>query len=107
MYCSAILERYAVVGVFIPCFVLRGFALDLIRGINPIRQYSEYKKSRGMSRVHDWIDWLGGYPFEVAKPEQIFEFFYRKGYQLESLTTCGRGLGCNEFVFRKLCQTEH
>ncbi len=21
---------------------------------------------------HDWIDWLGGYPFEVAKPEKIF-----------------------------------
>jgi 2-polyprenyl-6-hydroxyphenyl methylase/3-demethylubiquinone-9 3-methyltransferase len=26
---------------------------------------------RGMSLWHDMIDWLGGYPFEVAKPEAV------------------------------------
>ncbi|MGH8511739.1 MAG: hypothetical protein ACREU9_02645 [Gammaproteobacteria bacterium] len=26
----------------------------------------------GMSYWHDLIDWIGGYPFEVAKPEEIF-----------------------------------
>jgi len=29
-----------------------------------------YRLPRGMSVVHDWIDWLGGFPFEVAMPEE-------------------------------------
>jgi 2-polyprenyl-6-hydroxyphenyl methylase/3-demethylubiquinone-9 3-methyltransferase len=54
-----------------------------------------------MSKLTDWLDWLGGYPFEVAKPEQIFEFFKKEGYRLERLRTCGSGLGNNEYVFVK------
>jgi 2-polyprenyl-6-hydroxyphenyl methylase/3-demethylubiquinone-9 3-methyltransferase len=54
-----------------------------------------------MSRVHDWFDWLGGYPFEVARPEEIFAFYQARGFSLERLKTCGGGLGCNEFVLRK------
>jgi 2-polyprenyl-6-hydroxyphenyl methylase/3-demethylubiquinone-9 3-methyltransferase len=56
---------------------------------------------RGMSLWHDMIDWLGGYPFEVAKPEQVFAFFAAQGFSLERMKTCGGKMGCNEFVFRK------
>jgi 2-polyprenyl-6-hydroxyphenyl methylase/3-demethylubiquinone-9 3-methyltransferase len=56
---------------------------------------------RGMSHYHDLVDWIGGYPFEVSKPEAIFEYFTSMGYGLIKLKTCGGGLGCNEFVFRK------
>ena len=28
--------------------------------------------------MHDYIDWVGGYPFEVAKPEEIHNFFKQK-----------------------------
>lgn len=55
---------------------------------------------RGMSLWYDMFDWLGGYPFEVAKPERVFEFFRDRGYTLEMLRTCGNRMGCNEFVFR-------
>lgn len=54
---------------------------------------------RGMSLWHDMRDWIGGYPFEVAKPEQIFGFFYGLGFELVQLKTCGGRHGCNEFVF--------
>ena len=47
------------------------------------------------------IDWLGGYPFEVAKPETVFGFFRDRGFTLEELKTCGGRLGCNQFVFRR------
>jgi 2-polyprenyl-3-methyl-5-hydroxy-6-metoxy-1,4-benzoquinol methylase len=57
---------------------------------------------RGMSLWHDMIDWLGGYPFEVAKPEAVFRFFRDHGFVLEELRTCGARMGCNEFVFRRL-----
>ena len=56
---------------------------------------------RGMSLWHDMIDWLGGYPFEVAKPERVFQFFRDRGFVLEELKTCGGRMGCNEFVFRR------
>ncbi|MEW6682140.1 MAG: class I SAM-dependent methyltransferase [Nitrospirota bacterium] len=56
---------------------------------------------RGMSLWYDMIDWLGGYPFEVAKPEAIYKFVEGKGFVLEKLKTCRGRHGCNEFVFRK------
>lgn len=56
---------------------------------------------RGMSLWHDTIDWLGGYPFEVAKPEDVFCFFRDHGLVLENLKTCGGRMGCNEFLFRR------
>lgn len=55
-------------------------------------------KRRGMNRWHDMIDWVGGYPYEVAKPEEIFEFYKARGFALAKLRCGGVGLGCNEFV---------
>ncbi|MEN8130288.1 MAG: class I SAM-dependent methyltransferase [Pseudomonadota bacterium] len=60
-----------------------------------------YKKKRGMSWWHDQIDWLGGYPYETAKPQEVFDFFKRRGFSLKKLTTVGGGTGCNQFVFQK------
>jgi 2-polyprenyl-6-hydroxyphenyl methylase/3-demethylubiquinone-9 3-methyltransferase len=58
-------------------------------------------RDRGMSRWHDIVDWVGGYPYEVATPDEIFDFYHGRGFSLEKMT-CGRvGLGCNEFVFRR------
>jgi 2-polyprenyl-6-hydroxyphenyl methylase/3-demethylubiquinone-9 3-methyltransferase len=54
-----------------------------------------------MSAWCDVVDWTGGYPFEVAKPEEVFDFFKSKKFELQRLKTCAGGLGCNEFVFRK------
>jgi 2-polyprenyl-3-methyl-5-hydroxy-6-metoxy-1,4-benzoquinol methylase len=54
---------------------------------------------RGMSYWHDLVDWIGGYPFEVAKPEEVFEFCRDRGFSLQALKTSGGGLACNQFVF--------
>jgi len=64
-----------------------------------IAYWTQYKRRRGMSRWHDIVDWIGGYPFEVAKPETIFDFYRSRGFVLDKLVTCAGGLGCNEFVF--------
>jgi hypothetical protein len=50
---------------------------------------------------YDCVDWIGGYPFEVAKPEEIFSFYRARSFQLLRLKTCAGSLGCNEFVFQK------
>lgn len=64
------------------------------------RNYAELG-ARGMSPWLDVVDWVGGYPFEVAKPEEIFSFYQDRGFLLKQLKTCAGGLGCNEFVFLK------
>jgi len=78
--------------------IIRGF----IRG-RPFQSWKNYPKTeaRGMSAFRDLIDWVGGLPFEVAKPEQIYDLFYKRGFVMERMKTCGGGIGCNEFVFTK------
>jgi len=59
------------------------------------------KLPRGMDLWRDMVDWLGGFPFEVAKPEEIVQVFTCRNFQLVKLKTCGGRHGCNEFVFRR------
>lgn len=59
------------------------------------------KPPRGMSYYYDLLDWLGGYPFEVSKPEEILAFYRARGFNLTRLITVGGRMGCNEFVFEK------
>lgn len=66
----------------------------------PLKAWRGYQSVRGMNAWRDVVDWVGGYPFEVARPEEVFEFCRQRGFGLEYLKTCGGGLGCNEFVFR-------
>jgi 2-polyprenyl-3-methyl-5-hydroxy-6-metoxy-1,4-benzoquinol methylase len=71
----------------------------LFRPFDCIRNYEG--KRRGMTAWRDLVDWAGGYPFEVAKPGELFDFYRARGFQLEKLVTCGGTLGLNELVFRK------
>jgi len=82
------------------CFSLAAHAAGGRAGMyfSNIYRYAETSQ-RGMSYWHDQLDWIGGYPFEVAKPEEIFDFFSCRGFDLKRLKTCAGGLGCNEFVF--------
>ncbi len=66
-----------------------------------VRTIQRRPVERGMSLWYDMIDWVGGYPFEVAKPEAVFDFFRARGFALERLKTVGGRVGCNEFVFRR------
>lgn len=77
------------------------FARDMLAG-RLGRSWREYDTNgRGMSPWRDVVDWVGGYPFEVAKPEEVFAFYQKKGFVLRNLKTCAGGLGCNEFVFKR------
>lgn len=68
---------------------------------NPFAVAKAYRHERGMSLWHDWVDWLGGYPYEFASPAEIFDFVRATlGFELIRMTTTS-SLGCNEFVFRR------
>ncbi len=82
------------------CWTIR-FIKDLLTTGNFLTTWRTYSKNRGMSAWHDLIDWVGGYPFEVARPEQVFDFFKERNFTLQYLKTCAGGVGCNEFIFSK------
>jgi len=74
-------------------------AMLRLRPQDYVRTWTNYNALRGMSHWHDVIDWVGGYPYEVATPDQIFEFYKARGFTLAAMKCGGVGLGCNEFVF--------
>jgi len=78
----------------------RPLTKDFLR-LRPFQTIRNYGKERGMSLWRDLIDWVGGLPFEVARPEEIFDFYRARGFMLTRLRTCAGALGCNEFVFEK------
>lgn len=99
-YCSGLVGKCLVSGTFIPYWVTRDLAADIVWRRNPLKRYTEYGRQRGMSVVRDWFDWLGGYPFEAAKPEDIILPISRRGYRLINLVTAGGSVGCVEYVFK-------
>ena len=99
-YCSGRIGRLLMKILCIPYFIIGGLALDIVRLDNPIKRYTEYSKKRGMSVYHDWIDWIGGLPFEVATPKVIEDFYSKYGLTLVASNLTDK-LGCNEFVFKK------
>jgi 2-polyprenyl-6-hydroxyphenyl methylase/3-demethylubiquinone-9 3-methyltransferase len=101
IYNSGLPARALVTGVFVPYFAGRGLLRDLVDLKNPVARYRQYKKQRGMSMVHDWRDWLGGYPFQVASRQSVIRFYEDQGFRLIKLKSAGRSLGNNEFVFVK------
>lgn len=74
--------------------------LMLKNPLTPIVNWIREHQARGMHSWHDLVDWVGGWPFEVAKPETVFRFLRDRGFVLQELTTSS-GHGCNEFVFMR------
>lgn len=74
-------------------------ALLKLRPQEYVRLWTRPDPERGMNRWRDIVDWVGGHPYEVATPDEIFEFYRARGFVLTKLKCGGVGLGCNEFVF--------
>jgi len=55
---------------------------------------------RGMDVIHDIRDWLGGYPYEYASPQEVQAFAHTQSWDVVKVVPCQGMTGCNEFVFR-------
>jgi 2-polyprenyl-6-hydroxyphenyl methylase/3-demethylubiquinone-9 3-methyltransferase len=97
-YCSGFLGRWLVLVACVPTLIILGFGLDVARRRNPFERYGG-SSTRGMSELVDHVDWLGGYPFDVATPDSVVRHLEGLGFELKNVRTT-RGWGCNEFVFR-------
>jgi len=71
---------------------------QLLRGKNPMRCIKQYKSMRGMSYLTDLRDWLGGWPYEDAKIEDVLRFCRTKlNLELINIST---GEANTEYLFR-------
>jgi 2-polyprenyl-6-hydroxyphenyl methylase/3-demethylubiquinone-9 3-methyltransferase len=87
--------------LFAAYFELGSMAKAVLRGdIGGWLRRRREGPGRGMSRWHDCVDWIGGYPFEVAKPSEVVDFCGRHGFEPVNIVVRD-GLGCNEFVFQR------
>ncbi len=90
--------RAPIVAVFGSYYFARGLLKDVLTLTNPARRYREYQRMRGMKYSTDLVDWVGGYPFEVAKSGDVQQFLETRGFELATLKP-GRGHGNDEYVF--------
>jgi len=82
----------------------------LVRLKNPSRRIREYKEKRGMDWRTDVVDWLGGYPYQSATPDEVTRFVEGLGFrQVQRFNTLeGRrrlgvlGSGNAEFLFERI-----
>ena len=76
------------------------FFLDsLIAMKNPFRRMRSFKR-RGMNWKHNVLDWLGGYPYEFASPDEIINFYSDRGVYCKKIANA-YGLACVEYLLKK------
>ena len=98
-----------------PKFVRPCFALSTFIGMNffsflyhifkfkmifYLKNIKNYRSNRGMNLYNDWVDWIGGYPFQVASVAVVKEFLIDNGFEV-NITRSVSSFGNNEFVARK------
>ena len=64
-----------------------------------------YRSSRGMDFMHDVRDWIGGYPYESVRPQELHELLAPLGFELVHRNVRRRtgvlGSGNDEFLYRR------
>lgn len=75
----------------------RSMLKDLLL-LRPGYTFRSYRTDRrGMTVWPDMVDWVGGYPFEVSRADDVFHFYRKRGFILTRMVSdCN--LGCNQFV---------
>ena len=66
-----------------------------------IRELTSASTGRGMSWLHDVIDWVGGYPYEYASVSDITEFYRRDGFEPIKIRE-NKSYGCHQLVFKRV-----
>lgn len=60
-----------------------------------------HRRKRGMSVMHDLVDWMGGFPYEFATYDLLERYLNRRGFKLVE-GRVATSLGCHEQVFQRI-----
>jgi hypothetical protein len=69
-----------------------------------ISNFRSYKQSRGMSAMTDIRDWLGGWPIQFVRDQEMIDHAASRGLALLNIKT---GAANTEFLFRRSYETRH
>jgi SAM-dependent methyltransferase len=76
----------------------------LLRGKRLSTHIRNYGNKRGMDFMHDVRDWIGGYPYESIRPEELDELLKPLGFtKIRAVVKRRSGLfgsGCDEYTYR-------
>jgi 2-polyprenyl-6-hydroxyphenyl methylase/3-demethylubiquinone-9 3-methyltransferase len=89
--------RNLVKGVYLA--TVTGYGLVRLR--NPLSEVRRYHEKRGMNYWTDLDDWLGGYPFEFATPDEVIEFVTSLGFNLLESEIYTSVAAVNQYLFRR------
>ena len=98
LYNHNVVARALIIAVHTPYFIWARWLYRKLMGKGPVE--------RGMSMWYDMLDWLGGYPFEVASPAAVFSYLSVRGFELRELVTVAGELGCNQYVFQRVREAD-
>jgi len=73
---------------------------QVARGRNPLTAMKD-RRGRGMDYWRDIEDWVGGYPFESAKPAEVRDFVEPLGFTLVEQRTKTGFAHVNEYIFHR------
>ena len=82
---------YTIIGLNVVKYTVK------LQPMNAIRPLIGYKPGRGMSVSHDIVDWMGGFPFEVARYDLLIDYLQARGFTLTHGSP-NYGMGCHELV---------
>jgi len=65
---------------------------------------ADYDLYRGMDYYHDLHDWMGGYPYQSARPAEVCRFMRARGFRQTVFIPSGvrigiLGSGCSQYTF--------
>ncbi|HMO18893.1 MAG TPA: class I SAM-dependent methyltransferase [Oligoflexia bacterium] len=73
----------------------------LLKPMTVLSEWFNYRKNRGMSILHDMIDWVGGYPFEFVTYETLDAYMHSRGFSILKGEKAS-SLGCHKMVFKRM-----
>jgi 2-polyprenyl-6-hydroxyphenyl methylase/3-demethylubiquinone-9 3-methyltransferase len=79
--------------------VIAKYTLKL-QPMTAIRPLLKDRRERGMSAKYDRVDWIGGFPYEVATFESLCAYVEAHGFSLINAKRT-TSWGCNELAFRR------
>lgn len=81
--------------VFVPYLLGRRAIASVRAGEN---LFATYNRERGMHVLTDIIDWIGGYPYEYAKCDEVVQFYRERGFFASKVLPTD-GTGNHQFCF--------
>ncbi|MGI0117389.1 class I SAM-dependent methyltransferase [Zooshikella sp. RANM57] len=100
-YNSNTFSKYTIIFTLLPIQAILLIAKGSLKHFSPFYYIKDSNNPRGMNFYYDFIDWVGGFPFEVATPKEVLLFSKKNMFEITNQYLTN-GSGCNEYILKKI-----